>query len=116
MPKVTKTQNDQALRTSVFDMLMTCDLHNLFTKVNDRQYGIIMVDLNGERRYCKIPVIVAELREDFTADELMAMDIEEYELKQKAKAEKAKEKANKIAKDKAKREAEAKKNEEVSAS
>ena len=74
-------------------------------RINDRQYGVILTDLNGEKRYCRIPVIVAELREDMTAEELMQSEIDAYQAKQDAKAEKAKAKAEKIAKDKAKREA-----------
>ncbi len=117
MAKVTKAQNDKALRDSVFDMLMDCSLHDMFYKINDRQYGIIMVDLNGERRYVRIGAIVAEKREDMTAEELMQSEIDAYNAKQEAKAEKATKKEAKIARDKARREAEAKaKAEEVSAS
>ena len=52
--------------------------------------------------------IVAEEREDMTAEELMQSEINAYNEKQADKAEKAKAKAEKMAKDKAKREAEAK--------
>ena len=108
MAKMTKAMVDKGLRESVFDMLM-CDKNpfaELFLKINDRQYGIIMVDANGERRYVRIGAIVAELREDMTADELMASECEAYNAKIAEKAEKEKVKQAKIAKDRAKREAE----------
>lgn len=114
MAKVTKALVDKGLREGVFDMLF-CEKNpfaDLFHKVNDRQYGIIMVDANGEQRYVRIGAIVAEVREDMTAEELMASECEAYNAKQDAKAEKAKAKAEKIAKDKARREAEAKAKEE----
>lgn len=105
MAKVTKQIIDKQLRESVFEAIFTNEIQN-FVKINDRQYGVIMTDLNGNQRYVRIGVIVAELREDMTAEELMASEIEEYEMKQNAKAEKAKAKEAKIAKDKARREKE----------
>ena len=104
---MTKTMVDKALRDEVFKLLFdneeTC---GSFVKINDRQYGILLVDANGERRYVRIGAIVAELREDMTAQELMASEIEAYEKKKADKAEKAKAKEAKIAKDKARREKE----------
>lgn len=115
MAKVSKAQVDKELRERVFGLLFStgnsdgdAQLAYMFPKINDRQYGIILTDANGEQRYVRIGAIVAELREDMTAEELMASEIEEYEMKQKAKVEKAKAKEAKIAKDKARREAEAK--------
>ena len=103
MPKLTKNVVDSALRSVVFDEL---DIENgNFIKVNDRQYGIILVDKNGVERYCRVGVIVAEEREDMTARELMQSEIEAYNAKQAEKAEKAKAKAEKAARDKAAREA-----------
>lgn len=111
MAKVSKAEVDKNLRERVFQILEEGDF-DLFQKVNDRQQGIILTDLNGEQRYIRLGAIVAELREDMTAEELMQSEIDAYQQKQDAKAEKAKAKAEKIAKDKAKREAEAKKKEE----
>ena len=115
MAKVTKTVVDKALRDKVFGFLFStgnaeqdAQLAYMFHKINDRQYGILLTDLNGEQRYVRIGAIVAELREDMTAEELMQSEIDTYQQKQADKAEKAKAKAEKIAKDKAKREAEAK--------
>ena len=114
MAKVTKAIVDKGLRESVFDMLMACPFADSFHKVNDRQYGIIMVDANGEQRYVRIGAIVVELRDDMTAEELMQSEIADYQAKMAEKAEKAQKKAEKIAKDKARREAEkAKANVEV---
>ena len=112
MAKVSKAEVDKNLRERVFQMIADGD-SDLFQKVNDRQQGIILTDLNGEQRYVRIGAIVAELREDMTAEELMQSEIDAYTAKQEAKAEKAQKKAEKIAKDKAKREAE---KEEVSES
>ena len=111
MAKITKTAIDKDLRDRVFDMLINVSIDeamertddNPFVKINDRQYGTIITDVNGVQRYCRIGVIVAEEREDMTAEELMQSEINAYNTKQEEKAEKAKKKEEKIAKDKAKR-------------
>ena len=110
MAKMTKTQIDKAVREAVFDMLFAQNpFVNCFHKINDRQYGcIIVAPPDGTHRYVRIPAIVAELREDMTAEELMESEIEAFNQKQADKAEKAKKKEAKIARDKARREAEAK--------
>lgn len=126
MAKVTKTIVDKALRDEIFRDLFTDGTpdcikseaglaiypENEYYKINDRQWGVLLTDLNGETRYVRIGAIVAELREDMTAEELMQSEINAYQEKQLAKAEKALAKAEKIAKDKEKREAEAKAKEE----
>ena len=110
MAKVTKAIVDKDLRDAVFTGILEGDeiFISKMTKINDRQMGVLLTDLNGETRYVRIGAIVAELREDMTAEELMQSEIDAYTAKQDAKAEKAKKKEEKIAKDKAKREAEAK--------
>jgi DNA-directed RNA polymerase delta subunit len=105
MAKVSKAIVDKDLRDRVFTMIANGDVE-LFEKVNDRQNGIILTDMNGEERYVRLGAIVAELREDMTARELMQSEIDAYTAKQDARAEKAQKKAEKIAKDKARREAE----------
>jgi len=105
MAKVTKNIVDRQLREAVFEAIFTNEIQN-FVKVNDRQYGILITDLNGVQRYVRIGAIVAEEREDMTAEELMQSEINAYKEKMNTKAEKAKAKAEKIANDKAKREAE----------
>ena len=105
MAKVTKTQVDKQLRDCVFEMIFTNEIQN-FVKINDRQMGVILTDLNGEKRYVRIGAIVAELREDMTAEELMNAEIEAYQNKQAEKEAKQAKKAEKIAQDKAKREKE----------
>lgn len=105
MAKVSKTAVDKQLREAVFEAIFTNEIQN-FVKINDRQYGILITDLNGHQRYVRIGAIVAEEREDMTAEELMQSEIDAFEQKQADKAEKAKAKEKKIAKDKAKREAE----------
>ena len=106
MAKVSKAIVDKDLREKVFDDIFDTTTLD-YVKINDRQYGILLTDLNGETRYVRIGAIVAELREDMTAEELMQSEIDAYTAKQDAKAEKAKKKEEKIAKDKAKREAKA---------
>lgn len=122
MAKISKTTVDKALRDEIFKDLFTDGTPNCiksdvglaiypeneYYKINDRQWGTLLTDLNGNQRYVRIGVIVAEEREDMTAEELMQSEINAYQAKQDAKAEKAKAKAEKIAKDKEKREAEAK--------
>lgn len=114
MAKITKTAVDKDLRDRVFDMLIYVSIDeamertddNPFVKINDRQYGVLLTDLNGHQRYVRIGAIVAEEREDMTAEELMQSEIDTYNQKQADKAEKAKAKEKKIAKDKARREKE----------
>ena len=110
MAKISKAIVDSNLRKVVFDALNIANIEG-FHKVNDRQFGCIIEDVNGERRYVRIGAIVAEQREDVTADELMASEIADYEDKQAKKAERAAARAEKAAKDKAKREAAAKEKE-----
>ena len=107
MAKVTKNIVDKNLRETLFDDMFQndCDGYD-YIKINDRQYGVLLTDLNGVQRYVRIGVIVAEERDDMTAEELMLSEINAYRAKQDAKAEKAKAKAEKIAKDKEKREKE----------
>ena len=105
MAKISKAVVDSNLRKVVFDALNIANIEG-FHKVNDRQFGCIIEDVNGERRYVRIGAIVAEQREDVTADELMASEIATYEAKQAAKAEKAKARAEKAARDKERREKE----------
>ena len=104
MAKISKAVVDSNLRKVVFDALNIANIEG-FHKVNDRQFGCIIEDVNGERRYARVGVIVAEQREDVTADELMASEIADYEDKQAKKAAKAAERQAKAAKDRAKREA-----------
>lgn len=106
MAKVTKAIVDKDLRDRIFQDAIYADNDEVeWHKINDRQYGCILTDLNGETRYIRLGAIVAELREDMTAEELMQSEIDAYTAKQDAKAEKVKKKEEKIAKDKARREA-----------
>lgn len=112
MAKVTKSIVDKDLREKIFNDLgmdgtPIIEQEFQYHKINDRQYGVLLTDLNGEQRYVRIGAIVAELREDMTAEELMQSEIDAYNAKQDAKAEKAKKKEEKIANDKARREAKA---------
>ena len=109
MATISKSVVDSDLRARIFDDLMNTPREGSigkYERINDRQYGIILTDKNGTERYCRIGVIVAEEREDVTARELMASEIQAYNEKQAAKAEKAAKRAEKAAKDKAKREKE----------
>ena len=111
MAKITKTQNDKFLRDRIFKDIFTstdkaCLSEGTYQKINDRQWGVILTDANGDQRYVRIGAIVAELRDDMTAQELMQSEIDAYNQKQADKAEKAKAKEKKIAKDKARREKE----------
>lgn len=117
MAKITKQVVDKDLRDKIFEDLITQPGEGYtgyeYHKINDRQYGCILTDLNGEQRYVRIGAIVAELRDDMTAEELMQSEIADYQAKQEAKAETARKREKKAAEDKAKREAKAKE-EEVS--
>ena len=111
MPKISKAAVDTSIRNAIFTALNVANIDG-YHKINDRQYGVLITDENGTERYARIGVIVAEEREDCTAAELMASEIADYNAKQAKKAEKAAERAAKAEKDRAKREAAAKKKEE----
>lgn len=115
--KNTKPVVDAAIRAEIFnDLLRYADTEGYtyhYEKVNDRQYGVIVTDANGDKRYVRVGVIVAALRDDMCAEEMMAAEITDYRTKQAAKIARAEERRQKAAKDKAKREAaEREKNEE----
>lgn len=100
--KYTKNVVDANLRSFAFKEL---DIENgNFIKVNDRQYGIILTDLNGVERYVRIGAIVAEEREDMTARELMESEVAKYNEAQEKKAEKKRKSEEKAKRDKEKRE------------
>lgn len=102
--KISKAVVDSNIRSAIFSALNVANIEG-FHKINDRQYGCIVEDVNGERRYARVGCIVAEQREDMTADELMASEIADYNAKQEAKAKRAEERKAKAERDKAKREA-----------
>ena len=105
MAKMNKAQVDAQLRSLVFnDLIESVNTDFQYYRINDRQYGVLLYDANGHQRYVRIGAIVAEEREDMTAEELLAKEVDEYRAKQIAKIEKAKAKEEKIARDKAKRE------------
>lgn len=113
MAKISKTTVDKDLRDRVFGDMFTSSekaylTEGTYQKINDRQWGVLITDLNGVERYVRIGAIVAEEREDMTAKELMLSEINAYQAKQAEKEAKAKAKAEKIAKDKARREEEKK--------
>ena len=107
MAKMTQAQVNRELREIVFNELFIDNSTNYdFRRINDRQYGVIVMDANGNERYCRIPVIVAEYHEEMPARDLMEAEIAEYELKQAEKEQKALARAEKAEKDKARRKAE----------
>ena len=81
--KISKAVVDSNLRVAAFNALNIANIEG-FHKINDRQFGCIIEDINGVRRYVRIGAIVAEEREDMTADELMASEIADYNAKQEA--------------------------------
>ena len=110
MSKVTRNVVDQSLRDTVFSLLFPANGAD-FVRINDRQYGVLLTDLNGVQRYIRIGAIVAEEREDINAADLMAQEQADYAAKVTAREEKAKARAEKAARDKARREEQAKKEE-----
>ena len=109
MAMISKTIVDKDLRDAVFTGLLEGDeiFMSKIHKINDRQMGVILTDLNGEQRYVRIGAIVAEIREDMTAEELMQSEIDKYHASVAKQEDKKRKAAEKAAKDKAKREAEA---------
>jgi hypothetical protein len=106
MAKISKTVVDKTLRDEVFNDIFADPTDTGYTRINDRQWGVILTDLNGVQRYIRIGAIVAEEREDMTAEELMQSEIAAYEAKQAEKEAKAQARAEKAKKDKERREKE----------
>lgn len=98
----TKNVVDASIRTAIFNELNVENIEG-FKKINDRQYGIIVTDMNGVQRYARVGVIVAEEREDMSAEELMESEVAKYNEAQAKKAEKKRKSEEKAAKDKAAR-------------
>jgi len=111
MAKISKTAVDESLRNQVFEKLNLEE--NGFSRINARQFGIIITDLNGVERYVRVGAIVAEIREDVSAKELMDSEIEKYLSTQEKKAEVAKANKEKAERDKAAREAKKKEKEKA---
>ena len=111
MPQMSKTAVDKELRTRILDSIYNAEDNLDFHRINERQLGLLLTDLNDHVRYVRISVIVAEERDEISAEELKALECETFNQKQAEKAEKAKKKEAKIARDKARREVEAKKKE-----
>lgn len=113
--KTVKTTVDSNLRNQIFDYLFNggeTHLEGMFQKINDRQYGILLTDLNGVERYCRVGVIVAEERDDVSARELMQSEIDKYTNAQNKKAAAKKEQAEKAEADRQRRLAKRKEQEE----
>lgn len=106
MAKSSSTALDSALRRDVFSRLNIASLDG-FQKINDRQYGILLTDADGVQRYVRVGAIVAEVREDMTAADLMASEVEKYRASVAKAAEKKAAAKAKAEKDKADREAKA---------
>ena len=104
--KYTKNVVDAALRNSVFTDFLTNtkDYAHEYVKINDRQYGTIITDVNGHKRYVRVGIIVAEEREDMSAEELMESEIAKYNEAQEKKAEKKRKSEEKAERDKERRE------------
>lgn len=108
--KLSKAVVDENVRNVIFDALNIASIEG-FHRINARQYGCIVEDINGERRYARVGVIVAEVCEDMTADQVMQSEIDKYEAAQAKKTEQAAKRAEKAAKDAEKRAAAAKEKE-----
>ena len=109
----TETVVNNDLRARVFeDVIFDNNDEIQWVKVNDRQYGCLMTDLNGVTRYVRLGAIVAEEREDMSAQELMQSEVAKYNEAQKKKAEKKRNSEEKAKRDKALREKKAKEKEE----
>lgn len=99
MPKITKPILEADLRVKTFGKLQL----NEFERVNDRTYGIIIIDMNGTERYIRLNAVVTEEREGLTARQLMAQEQREYQESMAKKAEQKAKAAEKAAADKERR-------------
>lgn len=108
MAMISKAIVENTVRTAAFAALNVPE-NAQFVRISNQAYGAVFTDDNGVRREVELRAIVRKIDEDMTADEMLAMEAQEYadKVAEKAakKAEKDAAKAEKIAKDKAKREA-----------
>ena len=102
MAQISKAMVDSKIRSEVFQTLHITD-NPAFVKINDRQAGILVTDVNGHQRFARVAVIVAEEREDMTAEELMNSEIAVFTEKQQAKASRKAEREAKAKRDAEKR-------------
>lgn len=108
--KLSKAVIDSQIRAAIFDELNIANIEG-FKKINERQFGCLVEDAEGHQRYARVGVIVAEMRDDMTAAELMQSEVDKYEAAQEKKRQQAAERKIKAERDKAKREAAAKEKE-----
>lgn len=99
---ISKATVDSKIRSEVFSTLQIADSPS-FTKINDRTFGTLVTDVNGVQRYARVAVIVAEEREDMSAADLMQSEIDTYNAKQQAKADRKAEREAKAKRDAEKR-------------
>jgi len=115
MPKIGKQIIEKDIRDRIFEEIFptTFNYQIDFQRINDRQFGCIVHDLNGTPRYVRIGVIVAEdkTEEGETAQEYMQKEINLYKETQRKNAENALKRAKKAEADKARREAKMKEKE-----
>lgn len=115
MAKIGKQIIEKDIRDRVFGEIFpsTCNYETDFQRINDRQFGCIMHDLNGTPRYVRIGVIVAEdkTEEGISAQEYMQIERKLYEDTQRKNAITALQRAKKAEADKARREAKRKEKE-----
>ena len=91
------------LRARVFNAL-NLDNIEVFVKINNCRYGIIMTDLDGNERYVQVNIKATKFDEDVPAQDMMQKELDEYA------DQLAREKA--VAENRAKKAAEAKKKKE----
>lgn len=111
MATVSKAIIDSTLRNKTFDLLGISQNEH-FQKVNDQTYGTIITDENGIQRYVRVKVVIAEVREDMTAEEYQASEQEAYTEKMEKREAVKRERAEKAQHDKKAREAKKKKEED----
>lgn len=102
MAKYTKATVDSMIRNEIFSTLKIADLPG-FQKINERQFGTLVTDVNGVQRYARVAVIVAEEKDDVTAADVMNGEITAYQMKQQAKADRKAEREAKAKRDAEKR-------------
>lgn len=120
MATISKAITENTVRTAAFAALNMTD-NAQFERISNQSYAAVFTDDNGVERMVEIKAIVRSLKSmedmEMSASEMLQFEVQEYadKLVEKAakKAEKDAAKAEKIAKDKAKREAKAKKEAEA---
>lgn len=100
--KISKAITDSTVRAAAMEVLGIESNEN-FQRCSNQSFAMLVTDDNGEQRLCEVRFIVAALREDMTAEEILNERVNAWEEKKRNAEIRKAERAEKARKDKEKR-------------